>query len=177
MKQSCSLCMCQYITSETKLFIIHVSVNYKWNKVVHYACVSKLQVKQSCSLCMCQYITSQTKLFIIHVSVNYKWNKVVHYTCVSKLQVKQGCSLYMCQWITSETRLFIIHVSVNYKWNKIVHYTPTPQRGRGYTVLPQSICPSFRPSKIFFVTFFSVTVDGRNLIFGHKHHIGIPYCG
>jgi hypothetical protein len=25
--------------------------------------------------------------------------------------------------------------------------------------------------------FFSVTVDGRNLIFGHKHHIGIPYCG
>ena len=33
------------------------------------------------------------------------------------------------------------------------------------------------PSKIFFVAFFSVTVDGRNLIFGHKHHIGIPYCG
>jgi hypothetical protein len=38
-------------------------------------------------------------------------------------------------------------------------------------------CPSFRPSKIFFVAFFSVTVDGRNLIFGHKRHIGIPYCG
>jgi hypothetical protein len=36
---------------------------------------------------------------------------------------------------------------------------------------------SFRPSKIFFVAFFSVAVDGRNLIFGHKHHIGIPYCG
>ena len=33
------------------------------------------------------------------------------------------------------------------------------------------------PSKIFFVAFFSVTVDGRNLIFGHKLHIGIPYCG
>jgi hypothetical protein len=39
------------------------------------------------------------------------------------------------------------------------------------------LCPSFRPSRIFFITFFSVTVDGRNLIFGHKHHIGIPYCG
>jgi hypothetical protein len=39
------------------------------------------------------------------------------------------------------------------------------------------LCPSFRPSKIFFITFFSVTVDGRNLIFGHKRHIGIPYCG
>jgi hypothetical protein len=56
-------------------------------------------------------------------------------------------------------------------------YTPAPRRGRGYTVLPLSVCPSFRPSKIFFVAFFSVTVDGRNLIFGHKHHIGIPYCG
>jgi hypothetical protein len=45
--------------------------------------------------------------------------------------------------------------------------------GGGYTVLPLSVCPS----KIFFVAFFSVTVDGRNLIFGHKRHIGIPYCG
>jgi hypothetical protein len=39
------------------------------------------------------------------------------------------------------------------------------------------LCPSFRLSKIFFVALFSVTVDGRNLMFGHKHHIGIPYCG
>ena len=58
---------------------------------------------------------------------------------------------------------------------------PLPEGGGGYTVLPLSVCPSvlpsFRPSKIFFVAFFSVTVDGRNLIFGHKHHIGIPYCG
>ena len=33
-------------------------------------------------------------------------------------------------------------------------YTPGPRRGRGYTVLPLSVCPSFRPSKIFFVAFF-----------------------
>ena len=39
------------------------------------------------------------------------------------------------------------------------------------------LCPSFRPSKVFSVAFFSVTVDGKNLIFGHKHHIGIAYCG
>jgi hypothetical protein len=45
-----------------------------------------------------------------------------------------------------------------------------PEGGGRYTVT--SVCPS----KIFFVAFFSVTVDGRNLIFGHKHHIGIPYC-
>ena len=39
------------------------------------------------------------------------------------------------------------------------------------------LCPSVRPSKIFFVTFFTVTVDGRNLIFGHKRHIGTQYRG
>ena len=52
------------------------------------------------------------------------------------------------------------------------YYPPAPRRGRGVYCFS-----SVRPSKIFFVAFFSVTVDGRNLIFGHKHHIGIPYCG
>jgi hypothetical protein len=47
-------------------------------------------------------------------------------------------------------------------------FIPTlPEGGGGYILF--YVCPS----KIF----FSVTVDGRNLIFGHKHHIGIPYCG
>ena len=54
---------------------------------------------------------------------------------------------------------------------------PRSPKGGGYTVLPLSVCPSFRPAKIFFVTFFSVTVDGRNLIFGHTLHIGTPYSG
>ena len=36
------------------------------------------------------------------------------------------------------------------------------------------LCPSVQ---LFFVTFFSVTVDGRNLIFGHKLHISTPYRG
>ena len=55
----------------------------------------------------------------------------------------------------------------------IVIIPPLPEGGGGYTVLPLS----FRPSKIFFITFFSVNVDVRNLIFGHKLHIGTPYCG
>jgi hypothetical protein len=29
----------------------------------------------------------------------------------------------------------------------------------------------------FFVAFFSATIDGRNLIFGHKLYIGTPYRG
>jgi hypothetical protein len=52
----------------------------------------------------------------------------------------------------------------------LVIIPPLPEGGGGILFY---LCPS----KIFFVAFFSVTVDGRNLIFGHKHHIGIPYCG
>jgi hypothetical protein len=44
-----------------------------------------------------------------------------------------------------------------------------PEGGGGYTVLPLSV----RPSKIFFVALFSVTVDGRNLIFVGKQEVGI----
>ena len=49
-----------------------------------------------------------------------------------------------------------------------------PEGGGGYTVLPLSVLPSVQD---IFVAFFSVTVDGRNRIFGHKRHIGIPYRG
>ena len=45
-----------------------------------------------------------------------------------------------------------------------VFIPPLPKGGGGYTVLPLS------------VAFFSATIDGRNLIFGHKLHIGMPYC-
>jgi hypothetical protein len=53
---------------------------------------------------------------------------------------------------------------------------PLPEGGGGILFyLCPSVCLSFRPSKIFFVAFFSATIDGRNLIFGHKLHIGTPY--
>ena len=57
---------------------------------------------------------------------------------------------------------------------------PRSPKGRGvycFTSVRLSVLQSFRPSKIFFVAFFSVTIDGRNLIFGHKLHIGMSYCG
>ena len=57
---------------------------------------------------------------------------------------------------------------------KRVFIPPLPEGGGSILFY---LCPSVCPSKIFFIAFFSVTVDGRNLIFGHKRHIGIPYCG
>jgi hypothetical protein len=51
----------------------------------------------------------------------------------------------------------------------VVYLYPRPQKGEGVYCFT-----SVRPSKIFFVAFFSVTVVGRNLIFDHKRHIGIP---
>ena len=54
-------------------------------------------------------------------------------------------------------------------------YPRSPKEEGGYTVLPLSVCPYVQD--ICFVAFFSATIDGRNLIFGHKHYIGIPYCG
>jgi hypothetical protein len=55
------------------------------------------------------------------------------------------------------------------------YYTPAARRGRGGILF--YLCPSFCPSKIFFVAFFSATINGRNLIFSPKLHIGMPYCG
>ena len=49
------------------------------------------------------------------------------------------------------------------------NHTPVPRRG--YTVLPLSVCPSVLPR------YFSQQLDSRNLIFGHKFHIGTPYRG
>ena len=56
-----------------------------------------------------------------------------------------------------------------------VFIPPLPEGGGVYSFT--SVRLSFRPSNIFFVAFFSVTVDGRNLIFGHTLHRGMPYCG
>ena len=51
---------------------------------------------------------------------------------------------------------------------------PLPEGGWVYCFT--SVRPSvFRPSNIFFVALFSVTNDGRDLIFVHKLHISTPY--
>ena len=82
------------------------------------------------------------------------------------------CGLFMC--VFSDLELWVVvrrsFVSL-VEFFTSINYTPAPRRGRGvycFTSVRLSVRPSIlRPSKIFFVAFFSVTVDGRNLILGH----------
>ena len=105
---------------------------------------------------------------------------------ISSLPVKKGGSLsFLVGTIRNVLVMEIGWTDVRSGWYILVScahsntslpllYPPLPEGGKGYTVLPLSVLPS---SKKFFVVFFSVTVDGRNLIFGHKCHVGMPYCG
>jgi hypothetical protein len=71
----------------------------------------------------------------------------------------KGCT------IEQETRNCRI-LNTKVEIHMLVFLYPLPEGGGGILFY---LCPS----KIF----FSVSVDGRNLIFGHKCRIGIPYCG
>jgi hypothetical protein len=61
----------------------------------------------------------------------------------------------------------------------------TPYRGKRFWThqIPTSCLPTLlifihiEHICSFFVAFSSATIDGRNLIFGHKLHIGTPYHG
>ena len=52
-----------------------------------------------------------------------------------------------------------------------------PRSPKGERSILFYLCPPVRPSNIFFVAFSSAIIDGKNLIFCHKLHIGIPYHG
>jgi hypothetical protein len=67
-------------------------------------------------------------------------------------------------------------INANVSKNILFLYLRSPE-GEGGVYCFTSVHLSFHPSKIFFIAFFSATINGRNLIFGHKLHIGMPYCG
>ena len=89
------------------------------------------------------------------------------------------CKIIVFRLNQNDRGLIIEHIGYTFvsmvPFKIFIFIPPLPGGGGWYTVLPLSILPS----KIFFVAFFSGTIDGRNLIFGHKLHIqvGMPYCG
>jgi hypothetical protein len=68
-------------------------------------------------------------------------------------------------------------------WSQL--HIGTPYRGKHFWThqIPTSCLPTLlifihiEHIWSFFIAFFSATIDGRDLIFGHKLHIGTPYRG
>jgi len=82
----------------------------------------------------------------------------------------------LLHWVLAATFRFLFEVS--FSINKLI-IPPLPGGGGGILFY---LCPSVRPSFLpsvqdIFRRIFSATIDGRNLIFGHKLHIGMPYRG
>ena len=106
----------------------------------------------------------------LHFDINCCVEEALNMTFGTEMVSREMCKFYIIRFTTI---LLIVHTPIPVRsWFIII--PPLPEGGVGILFY---LCPSVRPSKIFFVTFFSVTVNGRNLIFGHKRHIGIPYCG
>ena len=105
-------------------------------------------------------------------SVQFSMKQEAHIIFLCNVQKKKTTNLKgtscspLCKTLVYKT---------NIKHGKMSLY-PRSLKGEGVYCFT-SVRPSFRLSKIFFVTLFSVTVDGRNMILGHKRHISIPYCG
>ena len=97
------------------------------------------------------------------------------------VQIFFSRSLYLCHpyniqlKCTRNNSYFPCFIKLKFFWKKIII---PPLHRRGGAILFY-LCPSFYPSerKSFSSHFSQQLFCGRNLIFGHKLHIGTPYCG
>ena len=69
----------------------------------------------------------------------------------------------------------LFHLGIHFHLCMYISLLLYPRSPKGEGGILFYLCPSVVQD--IFRRIFSVTVDGRNLIFGHKLHIGIPYCG
>jgi hypothetical protein len=94
-------------------------------------------------------------------------------SCREKCDEKSTIVFHLAMCYAVQQPMFILNLLVI-----LIFIPPLLRRGTYcFTSVRPSVSLSFCPYKIFFVAFFSATIDGRNLIFGHKLHIGMPYCG
>ena len=124
----------------------------------------------------------------LHIGTPYRgnrfWTRQIPTSCLPTLlifiHIEHICSFVVAFFsATIDCRNLIfghkLHIDTPYRGNRFwTHQIPT-------SCLPTllifihiehtfCICP-------FLVAFFSATIDGRNLIFGYKLHIGTPYHG
>jgi hypothetical protein len=128
-------------------------------------------VSSSCTTSDTRRVTLDTNQMISHewgIVRNLHEYAYLFYTHFVLLFLRVFYLWQLIYIICSHHDIAEIIVNVGFKQQSTNHYnyTPAPQRGTGVYCFT-----SVRQSKIFFVAFFSVTVDGRNLIFGHKRHM------
>ena len=71
-----------------------------------------------------------------------------------------GAEFYFFFFFEISFRKLTRDTKLSFKRSSLLY--PHSPKGEGGILF--YVCPSFRPSKIFFGAFFSVTVDGRNLV-------------
>jgi hypothetical protein len=108
---------------------------------------------------------------------NYWWTHQISTSCLATLlifiHIEHICSFFVAFFsATIDGRNLIFGHKL---------HIVTPYRGKRFWT--HQIPTSCLPILLIFIhiehicTFFSATIDDRNLIFGHKLHIGMPYCG
>ena len=95
---------------------------------------------------------------------------ILFYLCPSVLPSVQD--IFCCIFLSNSwCQKSDIWSQASYRYNILwVAFLDTSDSYFLFADLVEHICS-------YFVAFFSVTIDGRNLIFGHKLHIGTPYRG
>ena len=132
-------------------------------------------------------------------TINVKEKRIIHcrlYTVKSAQVIPRRPHLFKWRNIVlssahqhdndSNNSAMLVHSTRVHGTTTLFIIPPLPEGGGGIlfylcqsvrALVLLSVRPSVRPSKIIFFAFFSVNVDGRNLIFGHKLHIGTQYRG
>ena len=141
------------------------TINYPWNKLDWYK--TNYQICEIDFYVNANWTKSRTARWVYIVIEYHMFYK---YDIFNFWNLQEYWYWHKREKLKKKKKIFSSSCNAVFIFCKITmfNYTPAPRRGRGVYCFT-----SIHPSKIF----FSVTVDGRNLIFGHKLHIGILYCG
>jgi hypothetical protein len=140
---------------------------------------------------ICSDIKTRKRQYMVGIVMirNYRiWSSTIfllyHYTSASR-RGRGGILFYLCPSVPDIFRHIFLS---NYWWQKSDIWSQASYRypisleafldpSDSYFLFADLIKIHIEHICSFFVAFFSATIDGRDLIFGHKLHIGTPYSG
>ena len=178
---------------------MHVSVNYKWNKIVHYTPTPRRGRGVYCFTSVhLSVLPSVQDIFLSNCwwQKSDIWSQASYrYTILWVAFLDPSDSYFLfadlvgfyTHWTYMHIFRHIFSATIDDRDLIFGHklHIGTPYRGKRFWThqIPNSCLPTFlffihiEHICSFFIAFFSATIDGRDLIFGHKLHIGTPYRG